>query len=68
MRHQEDPFSSSMKEIKDQDLEGMIHQEDPLPSGVKIFFLVIAILVEILDTRQSIVESMKGKLCKLHEW
>jgi len=48
-----------MKEIKDQDSEGMKHQEDPLPTGMKIFFLVTVILVEILDTIQSIVESMK---------
>jgi hypothetical protein len=55
------PSLSGMREIKDQDSEGMKHQEDPLLTGMKIFFLVIVILVEILDTKQSIAESMKGK-------
>jgi hypothetical protein len=36
------------------------HKEDHLLPGIKISFLDIVILVEILDTRQSIEESMKG--------
>jgi hypothetical protein len=39
---------------------GPHHKEDHLFPGIKISFLDIVILVEILDTRQSIVESMKG--------
>jgi hypothetical protein len=37
-----------------------LHHKDHLLSGIKISFLDIVILVEILDTRKSIVESMKG--------
>jgi hypothetical protein len=40
--------------------EGPHHKEDHLLPGLKISFLDIDILVEILDTRKSIVESMKG--------
>jgi hypothetical protein len=40
--------------------DGPHHKEDDLRPGIKISFLDIVILVEILDTRQSIVESMKG--------
>ena len=36
------------------------HKEDHLQPGIKISFLDIVILVKLLDTRQSIVESMKG--------
>ena len=36
------------------------YKEDHLHPGIKISFLDIVILVEILDTRQSIAESMKG--------
>jgi hypothetical protein len=39
---------------------GIHHKEDHLLPGIKISFLDIVILVEILDTRKSIVESMKG--------
>jgi hypothetical protein len=41
-------------------LDGPHHKEDHLSPGIKISFLDIVILVEILDTKQSIVESMKG--------
>jgi hypothetical protein len=41
-------------------LDGPHHNEDHLVPSIKISFLDIVILVEILDTRQSIVESMKG--------
>jgi hypothetical protein len=40
--------------------DGPHHREDHLLLGIKFFFLDIVILVEILDTRQSIVQSMKG--------
>ena len=68
MRHQEDPLPSGMKAIimkettEEQILnpDGPHHKEDHLCPGIKISFLDIVILVEILDTRQSIVESMKG--------
>ena len=68
MRHQEDPLPSSMKEIIMKETteeqivnpDGPHHKEDHLCPGIKISFLDIVILVEILDTRQSIVESMKG--------
>jgi hypothetical protein len=40
--------------------DGPHHKEDHLHLGIKIYFLDIVILVEVLDTRQSIVESMKG--------
>ena len=68
MRHQEDPLPSGMKAIimkentEEQTMnpDGPHHKEDHLHLGIKISFLDIVILVEILDTRQSIVESMKG--------
>ena len=68
MRHQEHPLPSGMKSIimkettKEQiaNLDGPHNKEDHLRPGIKISFLDIVILVEILDTRQSIVESMKG--------
>jgi hypothetical protein len=68
MRHQEDPLPSGMKPIIMKEtteeyimnLDGPHHKEDHLRPGIKISFLDIVILVEILDTRQSIVESMKG--------
>jgi hypothetical protein len=41
-------------------LDGPHYKEYHLLPGIKISFLDIVILVEILDTRQSIVESMKG--------
>jgi hypothetical protein len=41
-------------------LDGLHHKEYHLLTGIKIYFLDIGILVEILDTRKSIVESMKG--------
>ena len=40
--------------------DGPHHKEDHLRTGIKISIMDIVILVEILDTRQSIVESMKG--------
>jgi hypothetical protein len=40
--------------------DGPHHREDHLRPGIKISFLDIVILVEILDTKQSIVKSMKG--------
>jgi hypothetical protein len=40
--------------------DGLHHKEDLLLLGIKISFLVIVILVEILDIRKLIVESMKG--------
>jgi len=39
---------------------GPHHKEYHLLLGIKIYFLDIVIFVEIWDTRQSIVESMKG--------
>jgi len=41
-------------------LDGPHHKEYHLLLGIEISFLEIVILVEVLDTRQSIVESMKG--------
>jgi hypothetical protein len=52
-----------MKETKEEYIvnsDGPHHKEDHLLPGIKISFLDIVILVEILDTRKSIVESMKG--------
>jgi hypothetical protein len=68
MRHQEDPLTSGMKEIIMKETieeyivnpDGPHHKENHLCPGIKISFLDIVILVKILDTRQSIVESMKG--------
>jgi hypothetical protein len=40
--------------------DGPHHKEYHLLPGMKISFLGIVMLVELLDTRQSIVESMKG--------
>ena len=68
MRHQEDPLPSCMKEIimketieeQIMNLDGPHHKEYHLLLGIEISFLEIVILVEVLDTRQSIVESMKG--------
>ena len=68
MRHQEDPLPSGMKEIIMKETteeqivnpDGPHHKEDHLLLGIKISFLDIVILVEISDTRQSIVESLKG--------
>ena len=68
MRHQEDPLPSGMKAIIMKETteeqivnpDGPHHKEDHLRPGIKISFLDIVILVKILDTRQSIVESMKG--------
>jgi hypothetical protein len=40
--------------------DGLHHKEDHLLPGIKISFLVIVILAEILDTRKLIAESMKG--------
>jgi hypothetical protein len=45
-------------------LDGLHQKEDQLLPGIKISFLVIFILAEILDTRQLIVESLKGKTLK----
>ena len=41
-------------------LDGPHQKEDHLLPGIEISFLDIVILLEILDTRKSIVESMKG--------
>ena len=68
MRHQEDPLPLGMKAIIMKETteeqivnpDGRHHKEDYLCPGIKISFLDIVILVEILDTNQSIVESMKG--------
>ncbi len=40
--------------------DGLHHKEGDLLPGIKISFLVIVILADILDIRQLIVESMKG--------
>jgi hypothetical protein len=68
MRHQEDPLRSGMKSIIMKETteeyivnpDGPHHRDHHLLPGIKISFLDIVILVKILDTRQSIVESMKG--------
>ena len=68
MRHKEDALPSGMKAIIMKETteeqivnpDGPHHKEDHLRPGIKIYFLDIVILVEILDTRKSIVESMKG--------
>ena len=68
MKYQEDPLPLGMKEIimkettKEQivNSNGPHHKEDHLLPGINFFFLDIVVLVEILDTWQSIVESMKG--------
>jgi hypothetical protein len=41
--------------------DGLHHKEGHLLPGIKISFLVIVILAKILDIRQLIAESMKGK-------
>jgi hypothetical protein len=41
--------------------DGLHHKEAHLLQGIKISFLVIVILAKILDIRQLIAESMKGK-------
>ena len=68
MKHQEDPLPSSMKAIIMKETteeqivnpDGPHHKEDHLCPGIKISFMDIVILMEISDTRQSIVKSMKG--------
>jgi hypothetical protein len=73
--HQEGPFLPSMRTIKrelknnknitpptgtkDQNSGGMKHQEDHFLSGMRIFFLVIVILAETLDTKQFTAKSMQ---------
>jgi len=44
---------------KDRNLEGLRHQEGPFLPSMRIFFLVIVILAETLDTKQFIVKSMQ---------
>ena len=54
MRHQEDPCTSGMKETTEEQImnpDGPHDKEDHLLPGIKISFLYIVILVEILDTR-----------------
>jgi hypothetical protein len=43
---------------------GIYQKEDQLLPSIKKNFLVIFILAEILDIRQLIVESLKGKTMK----
>ena len=45
--------------IEDMNLGKLRHQEGPYPLGMKIFFLVTAILAETLDTKQFIVKPMQ---------
>jgi hypothetical protein len=44
---------------KDQNSEGVRYQEGPFLPGMRIFFLVIVILAETLDTKQFTVKSMQ---------
>jgi hypothetical protein len=75
VRHQEGPFLPGMRTIKrelknnrnitppagtkDQNSEGVKHQEGHFLSGMRIFFLVIVILAETLDTKQFTAKSMQ---------
>ena len=46
---------------EDQNLEGVRHQKVPFLPGMRIFFLVIVILTENLDTNQFPAKSMLEK-------
>jgi hypothetical protein len=43
----------------DQNSEGVRHQEGPFLPGMRLFFLVIVILVETLDTKKLTIKSMQ---------
>ena len=45
--------------IEDLNSGKLRHQEGPSPSGMKIFFLVTAMLVETLDIKQFIVNPIQ---------
>ena len=53
---------------EDQNLEGMKHQEGHFLPGMRIFFLVIFILAESLDTKQFTVKSMQKKTIWEMKW
>ena len=44
---------------EDQNSEGVRHQEGPFLPGMRVFFLVIVMLAETLDTKQFTVKSMQ---------
>ena len=50
---------TSLAGIEDLHSEKLRHQEGPSPPGMKIFFLVIAMFVETLGTKQFIVNPMQ---------